>query len=466
MNTPYPPKWNLGFASLREEVSRAPLEVTGTVPESLCGTMYGIGPAAFEMGPRTVAHWLDGFAMISSLRFDAQQVTFSNRFLASSWYRRALVEDNLPPGGFDSPVPHHSNCRSSDNANLNVISRNHELEALGDMPQSIMIDVDTLATRETRPWKRLGQCVASSPHPFFDENTGERFDLTLHAGDPSGYIVTVTDVEGMSRKLRTIASSRLGYMHSFSVTAHWVVLVEGPFTSNPRSLRSRRRPYLRNYVWDASRGTRIFVLDRRTGVLKTTLSTRPLFVLHHINAWDEGDQIVVDIAAYPDPSILDALAFDHGQVPSGDFPAPLATRLLIRLGTDEVACFPLKCSPGEFWKIDPRFSMQPATVLFSAGPMRTGSFIDRLCRSNLTTGGFAQWSCDNCYPGAPAFIASSVDAPEGEGWLLSIVLDVATKRSFVLVLDAGTLTEVARAWLPLALPFGLHTLFVPRETTV
>jgi carotenoid cleavage dioxygenase-like enzyme len=45
------------------------------------------------------------------------------------------------------------------------------------------------------------------------------------------------------------------------------------------------------------------------------------------------------------------------------------------------------------------------------------------------------------------------------------VLDVLAKRSFALILDAATMTEQARAWLPCALPFGLHALFVPEEAT-
>jgi carotenoid cleavage dioxygenase-like enzyme len=223
---------------------------------------------------------------------------------------------------------------------------------------------------------------------------------------------------------------------------------------------------LRNYVWDAGRGSRILVVDRKTGALKTTLSTRPLFTLHHINAWDDGDRIFVDLAAYADPSILDSLTFDHGRIPSGDFPAPLATRLIIDLEHQHVLCSPLKCPPGEFCTIDARFSMRPHTVLFAAGPTRTGEPIDRLCRSDLMTGQFIAWSSDNCFPGAPVLVPAAADGPEGEGWLLSIVLDVLEKRSFVLILDAASMTERARAWLPCALPFGLHTLFVPEEAAI
>ncbi len=40
--------------------------------------------------------------------------------------------------------------------------------------------------------------------------------------------------------------------------------------------------------------------------------------------------------------------------------------------------------------------------------------------------------------------------------LLSVVLDVAKDRSFLLVLDAATLQEIARAETPHAIPFHFH----------
>jgi beta,beta-carotene 9',10'-dioxygenase len=465
MNPRVAPKYGIGFASLLDEVSNAPLSVMGVVPPGLVGTMYRIGPGRFQIGSFTAGHWLDGFALLSSVSFGLHGVTCSNRFLASSWYRRALMEDAIPAGAFDSRSIHRGHHLSNDNANMNITIWRNELEALGDTPQSILIDRATLATIHTRRPAYPNRCCASSPHPVFDRMTGERFDLLLRSGDPAGYVITVTNPEGTTWRLCTLPSSRLGYMHSFSVTPRWIVLVEGPFTACPRSLNSSRRPYLRNYVWDAGRGSRILVVDRRTGALKATLPTRPLFALHHINAWDDGDQILVDLAAYADPSILDSLTFDHGEVPAGDFPAPLATRLVIDVEHKKVLCLPLKCPPGEFCMIDARFSMRPHTILFAAGPTRTGQLIDRLCRSDLATGRFIEWSSDNCFPGAPILVPAAADGPEGEGWLLSVVLDVREQRSFVLILNATTMTEQARAWLPCALPFGLHALFVPEEAT-
>ena len=45
---------------------------------------------------------------------------------------------------------------------------------------------------------------------------------------------------------------------------------------------------------------------------------------------------------------------------------------------------------------------------------------------------------------------------EDDGVLLSIVLDTAEERSFLLVLDAATLEERARAAVPHHIPFGFH----------
>ena len=48
---------------------------------------------------------------------------------------------------------------------------------------------------------------------------------------------------------------------------------------------------------------------------------------------------------------------------------------------------------------------------------------------------------------------------EDDGVLLSVVLDGNEGRSFLLVLDAATLGEVARARLPHHVPLGFHGHF-------
>jgi Lignostilbene-alpha,beta-dioxygenase and related enzymes len=54
------------------------------------------------------------------------------------------------------------------------------------------------------------------------------------------------------------------------------------------------------------------------------------------------------------------------------------------------------------------------------------------------------------------FVPAPSGGAEDDGVLLSIVLDTAKERSFLLVLDAATLAQKARAEAPHAIPFHFH----------
>src|SRR5262245_57982662 len=63
------------------EDSYAISEVTGRVPEWLRGTYYINGPARFERAGLRYKHWLDGDGMVCALRFGADTIHFTNRFV-------------------------------------------------------------------------------------------------------------------------------------------------------------------------------------------------------------------------------------------------------------------------------------------------------------------------------------------------------------------------------------------------
>ena len=54
---------------------------------------------------------------------------------------------------------------------------------------------------------------------------------------------------------------------------------------------------------------------------------------------------------------------------------------------------------------------------------------------------------------------NDVKRNEDDGVLLSVVLDGSAGTSFLLVLDATDLTEVARAQAPHHIPFSFHGMF-------
>jgi beta,beta-carotene 9',10'-dioxygenase len=71
-------------------------------------------------------------------------------------------------------------------------------------------------------------------------------------------------------------------------------------------------------------------------------------------------------------------------------------------------------------------------------------------------GSRSEWRSDGCYPGEPVFVRQPGTEAEDAGVVLSVVLDVNAGRSFLLVLDAGSFEELARAEAPHHIPFSFH----------
>jgi beta,beta-carotene 9',10'-dioxygenase len=69
------------------------------------------------------------------------------------------------------------------------------------------------------------------------------------------------------------------------------------------------------------------------------------------------------------------------------------------------------------------------------------------------------WNEERCYPGEPFFFAGLGGAAlvrKDDGVLLSIVLNVDKEDSFLLVLDACTMQEMARLTLPQVASFTFY----------
>ncbi|MBK5116858.1 MAG: carotenoid oxygenase family protein, partial [Thermoleophilia bacterium] len=86
-------------------------------------------------------------------------------------------------------------------------------------------------------------------------------------------------------------------------------------------------------------------------------------------------------------------------------------------------------------------------------------WLERIVRGDLEQRSTLDWNQAGCYPGEPVFVARPGAQAEDDGLLLSVVLDSNSGGSFLLVLDASDLSEIARADAPHHIPFGFHGQF-------
>ncbi|MGO9761904.1 MAG: carotenoid oxygenase family protein [Solirubrobacteraceae bacterium] len=466
----------LGFATLEQEVVADELALTGELPGWLHGSLLRTGPAKFEVGAQHMRHWFDGLAMLHRFTIDDGHVSYGNRFLESRSYRAAREHDGIVFGEFATDP-----CRSlfkrvqtlfspmsvlPDNANVNVATLGERFVALTETPLPVQFDPHTLQTAGVRPFTAPGQLTTA--HPHLDRTSGGMLNYTAKLGARSSYrFFALAPLHGDEQhaKPRVVASlpvKQPAYMHSFGLTERWLVLAEFPFVVNPLALALSGRPYIENYRWKPELGTRFTLVDRLTGEASAGFRADPCFAFHHVNAYDDGEEVVVDLCAFEDAGVIEDLYLERLRAGKPVAAAEL-TRFRLRPADRSVTRERLADGDIELPRINyARCNERPYRYVWGVGN-GPGGWLERIVRVDIAARTTQSWSEPGCYPGEPVFVARprAASSPEAEddGVLLSVVLDASAGTSSLLVLDAGDLSELARAQAPHHIPFGFHGQF-------
>jgi beta,beta-carotene 9',10'-dioxygenase len=448
------------------------LECSGELPSWLNGSLLRTGPAKFEVGEQRMRHWFDGLAMLHRFTIDGGRVSYGNRFLQSRSYKAARERGRMVYGEFATDP-----CRSlfkrvqtlfspgsvlPDNANINVARLGERFIAMTETPLPVQFDPHTLRAADVRPYRVPGQL--STAHPHSDRATGSMLNYAAKLGPTSSYRFfevarsTTGEHPTKPRIIGSLPVKEPAYMHSFGLTERWLVLAEFPYVVNPLALALSGRPYIENYSWKPELGTRFTLVDRATGEATTGFQADACFAFHHVNAYEDDGEVVVDLCVYPDASIIEDLYLDRLRAGKPVTPATLA-RFRLRLADRSVRREQLTEQSIELPRINyGRCNERPHRYVWGNSNGAEG-WIDRISKIDTTDGATLSWSQPACYPGEPVFVARPQAEHEDDGVLLSVVLDAEAETSFLLVLDAADLSELARAQAPHHIPFGFHGQF-------
>ncbi|HSK13885.1 MAG TPA: carotenoid oxygenase family protein, partial [Phnomibacter sp.] len=294
-------------------------------------------------------------------------------------------------------------------------------------------------------------------HPHFDE--GHAWNVVVNFGMFSQY--QVYDTAGTPGKpLARIPVQQPSYLHGFGMSRRYFIIAAPPLKVTPLDLLFWKRPYIENFKWQPKDGTTFYVIDKASGKLKGKYSTDAFFLFHHVNAWEEGDDIVMDINAYDDASIISAYYLRMLEQPDLRLPKGTMRRYRLHLPTGRIESYEISPALIELPRMDYDRYNTDARYRFTYGvsvhPGHPVGFYNALVKINTATGQSDHWYSDGCHPGEPTFIPSPGSRSDQDGVLLSIVLDTNGQNSFLLVLDAATLDEIARATVPQPVMYGFH----------
>jgi carotenoid cleavage dioxygenase-like enzyme len=455
----------LGFTTLEDEVTIDALEMTGTPPAWLSGSLLRTGPAKFEVGEQHMRHWFDGLAMLHRFSVADGTVSYGSRFLRSGAYKADTAEGRIAYPEFATDP-----CRSlfkrvqsmfspllPDNANVNVTKLGNRHIAMTETPLPVQFDAQTLETVDVRAYEAPGQLTTA--HPHLDRATGGMVNFAAKLGPKTTYRFFTVGPDATSPEVLTsIPVREPSYTHSFGQTERWLVLAEFPFRVNPLKLAFAGRPYIENYRWKADVPTRFILVDRHDGTVVDGFETDACFAFHHVNAYDdEHGEVVVDICTYPDATIVEDLYLDRLRAGKGLIGGPLM-RYRLNVAERSVTASRIGDTTLELPRIN-YGRCHERQHRYVWGNESAGTFVDRIVKVDVIDGAKLGWEAADCYPGEPVFVARPGAEAEDDGVLLSVVLDAAASTSFLLILDAATLDEVARARVPHHIPFGFHGQF-------
>lgn len=460
-------KFHIGFSTLSEELSLEDLPVKGTIPNWLSGTLIRNGPAKFEIGKEKFRHWFDGLAMLHKFSFRDGKVSYANKFLESEAFKSAKKTDRIsyrefatdPCRSIFKRVSSMFSSKFTDNANVNITRIAERFVAMTETPLPVEFDLNTLKTVGVFSYDDKIESGLTTAHPHYDFVQKQIVNYATKIARASNYnIYKITDGTNRRDLINSTPVEEPAYMHSFGMTENYVILVEYPFVVKPLDLLLSGKPFIENFTWKPERGTRFIVVNRQNGNLVGTFKSKAFFAFHHVNAFEKQGEIFVDVVAYDDSSIVNALYLDvlRGQRDS-IIPTSQIRRYQISLQGGSVEYDTLSSEFVELPRINyKQYNTKDYRFVYGISTYGADDFANQLVKIDILQKTSKTWSEKDCYPGEPVFVATPGANREDDGVIISVVLDATSSKSFLLVLDATTFEETARAQVPHHIPFGFH----------
>jgi carotenoid cleavage dioxygenase len=438
------------FGPVREEVTAADLPVTGSIPEALEGRYLRNGPNPLVAPDPATYHWFSGDGMVHGVRLRGGR---------AEWYRNRFVRSDAVAAGLGEPprggAPIHAGMDFA--ANTNVIGhagRTLAIVEAGGRPYELSDELETLGRCDFDGTLPGGYTA----HPKRDAQTGELHAVSYYWGWGNVVQYSVIGTDGRVRRTVDVEVGASPMLHDMSLTEKYAVIYDLPVIFDVEAAMSGTTfPY----HWAPDYPARIGLLPREGEASDVRwFDVEQCFVFHPLNAYDDGDRVVLDVVRHPK-------MFDHDRLGPNEGP-PTLDRWTVDLTAGKVIEERLDDRGQEFPRVDERVVGRRHRYGYAAAAAQSGDDVEligaALLKHDLVAGTVeAREFAAGAGTAEAVFVPAHADAAEDEGWLLSFTYDPERDKSDLLILDARDITgdPVAAVHLPQRVPVGFHGNWVP-----
>ncbi|ODN02416.1 Beta,beta-carotene 15,15'-monooxygenase [Orchesella cincta] len=483
------------YPTLTEILEPEETQIEGTLPDWLHESVYiRTGPGHFDFKDFSVNHFLDGYAILTRFQIDKNTIKYDRKYLQTDAYKKALIAQKPVIAEFGTkahPDP-TKNVLSrfipslipemSDNCNVCLFTIGKDLFAGADTCMFRKVDSKTLDCGEKFGLKYQ---IVKIPLP----NEGETSEEALKKAKI---------ICSISSRSALCASP----CHSFGMTEKYIIFIEQPLIIVAKKMiagilqKSCKRDYME---YRPEMKNKFHVVEKETGKLLKTeyLSADPFFFLHIVNCYEQENELVMDLIAFPNANCIhiDLVDFRNGNegpehdlattrrfvIPLIDFSEhkdgdiPEDTNLIKSVKTSATAinhkkvitltCENLSESGLEVPIVHPNFRGKPYSIFYGGGPRTVGFYKNSLCKVNtLTKESILFRLAEHEFLGEPMFIPNPNGTEEDDGIIISCVTRaIHEEKSSLMFLDGKTMKEIARAEFHNFIPLAVHGILLPKS---
>ncbi|XP_056318303.1 beta,beta-carotene 15,15'-dioxygenase [Danio aesculapii] len=405
----------------------------------------------------------------------------------------------------------------TDNNLINIIKYGEDYYASSEVNYINQIDPLTLDTLGRTNYRNHIAINLATAHPHYDEegNTYNMGTAIMNLGRPK-YVIFKVPANTSDKEKKKPALSEVeqvcsipfrsslypSYFHSFGMTENYIIFVEQAFKLDIVKLATA---YFRDINWgsclkfDQDDINVFHLVNKKTGkAVNVKYYADPFVTFHHINAYEDDGHVVFDLITYKDSKLYDMFYLQNMKQDvkrfietNKDFAQPVCQRFVLPINIDKetpqdinlvklqdtTATAVLKedgsvyCTPDIIFKglelpaINYKFNSKKNRYFYGTR-VEWSPYPNKVAKVDVVTRTHKIWTEEECYPSEPVFIASPDAVDEDDGVILSSVVSFNPQRPpFLVVLDAKSFEEIARATIDASIHMDLHGLFIHDKST-
>jgi len=450
------------FSPVIEERDADNMTVLGLIPEDLNGHFLRVGPNPVHVFSEEAYHTFDGDGMIHAIEFSGGKAHYRNRFIQNDGFKLEQQHGDWLYKGMNSlmdptPSPIPEGAPSAKNlANTALTYHNNTLYALHEPSQPTVIELGSLTTQGPTDFDGKLQHPFTA-HPKIDQKTGEMIAYGYSFQAPF-VTYSIIDKTGDLTHTTPITIPRSIFMHDFGATEKYTLFLDFPITLDiGRALSGGPA-----VDFEPQYGSRIGVMPRHGSDADVRwFEVETGVVVHTANAWDDGDEVVLQASRSNTADIAGAGTSDGNDLSENQ------GRLYewrINLKTGDVAERILSKTPCDFTRINDHYACHKTRYVY-AGIFNTerAFTFDGLMKYDNESGVTTEFIYGpNRHGGEAVFAPKASSKSEDDGYLVCFVHDEAQNQSECQIIDAQNIEAgpVATIMMPFRVPYGFHAGWV------